>query len=183
MAAGLLIVDVQNDYFSGGKMELVGMEAACKNIRQLLSLFRASNLPVIFIQHISVRPNATFFLPGTKGAEIHQSILPIGSEPVFVKHFPNSFRETGLLEYLRKQQLNELVICGAMSHMCIDTTTRAAFDLGYACTVVADACATRDLAYDGQTISDNNVQLAYMAALNGTFARVTETKSIVDQYK
>ena len=180
MKPTLLIVDVQNDYFQGGEMELFKMEAAGKNIEALLSYFRANNYPVVFIQHLATKPNAAFFIPGTIGAEIHQSIFPLKDEAVFIKHYPNSFRETGLNEYLRKLNLNELIICGAMSHMCIDTTTRAAFDLGFSCTVIADACATRDLVFDQQKIDATSVHLAYMAALNSTFAKVIGTHQFLE---
>jgi nicotinamidase-related amidase len=176
MGPTLLIVDVQNDYFQGGRMELVKMEEACENVRGLLSFFRVKEYPIVFIQHIAIKPQATFFLPGTLGAEIHKSIWPVESEPVLVKHFPNSFRETSLLDCLQTQGSNELVICGAMSHMCIDTTTRAAFDLGFSCTLIEDACATRDLLYNGQKVCAKDVQASFMAALNGTFAKVLSTK-------
>jgi Amidases related to nicotinamidase len=180
MKPTLLIVDVQNDYFPGGKMELFEMNAAAANIAILLAYFRKNQLPVIFIQHIATRPNATFFLPETQGAEIHDSIRPTDLEPVFVKHYPNSFRETRLDEYLHKENLRELVICGAMSHMCIDTTTRAAFDLGYSCTVIADACATRDLSYNNESVDATRVHLSFMAALNGTFANVISTEKYLE---
>jgi len=180
MKPTLLIVDVQNDYFQGGKMELFKMEAAGENIETLLSYFRTNNYPVVFIKHHATKPDATFFIPGTIGAEIHQSILPRKDEAVFIKHYPNSFRETGLNEYLRTHKLNELIICGAMSHMCIDTTTRAAFDLGYSCTVIADACATRDLDFDQQRIDATSVHLSYMAALNGTFSKVISTLQFLE---
>ncbi len=181
MKPTLLIIDVQNDYFQGGKMELFEMDEACKNIKRLLSYFRTNGYPVIFIQHISIKPQATFFLPKTTGSEIHKSILPIESETVIVKHYPNSFRETELLNYLQNNSLNELVICGAMSHICIDTTTRAAFDLGCLCTVIDDACATRNLEYKNQKVKAADVHLAYMAALNGTFAKVVSTDEYLDE--
>lgn len=179
MKPTLLIVDIQNDYFTGGKMELVGMEPATSNALKLLSHFRKNNLPVIFIQHLSIRPNASFFIPNTAGAEIHESIRPLAEETVIVKHFPNSFRETNLHQFLQAQNLAELVICGAMSHMCIDTTTRAAADLGYSCKLIADACATRDLVFDGQKVQAGQVQIAYMAALNGSFAQVISTEQFL----
>lgn len=180
MKAALLIVDIQNDYFSGGKMELVGMDAACANALELLTTFRENHYPVIFIQHLAIKPNATFFIPGTTGAEIHHSIKPQNDETVIIKHYPNSFRETNLHKYLQEQGLTELIICGAMTHMCIDTTTRAATDLGYTCTLIADACATRDLIFDGKQVPANQVQTAYLAALNGTFANVVSTGHFVN---
>lgn len=182
MKPTLLIVDVQDDYFLNGKMELFEMEAAGKNVEKLLSCFRSKNYPVVFIQHLAIKPTATFFIPGTSGADIHKSITPLETETVIIKHFPNSFRETGLHEYLQKQNSNDLVICGAMSHMCIDTTTRAAADLGYSCTLIADACATRDLVYNEQTVKATDVQTAFMAALNGTFAKVIGTERYLKEF-
>lgn len=180
MKPTLLVVDVQNDYFPSGKMKLFEMNTAASNVASLLSHFRINQFPVVFIQHIATKTNATFFLPKTAGAEIHESARPTDSEPVFVKHYPNSFRETGLNEYLQKENLRDLVICGAMSHMCIDTTTRAAFDLGYSCTVIADACATRDLIYNNEKVDATQVQLSFMAALNGTFAKVISTEEYLE---
>ncbi len=182
MKPTLLIVDIQNDYFVGGKMELTGMDVACENALKLLSWFRSKNYPIVFIQHLATKPNATFFIPGTSGAEIHQSIMPFSNETVIVKHFPNSFRETTLHQYLQEQGLNNLIICGAMSHMCIDTTTRAAADLGYACTLIADACTTRDLVFDGKKVQAEQVQTAYMAALNGSFAQVISTEHFLTTF-
>lgn len=168
----LLLIDIQNDYFPGGNMELHQMEAATDKASQLLALFRNRNLPVVHVQHLSVRPNATFFIPGTQGVDIHPSVLPLYGETIVQKNFPNSFRQTNLQDVLQSQQINELVICGAMSHMCIDTTTRAACDLGYQVTLIHDACATRNLIFNEEVVQASSVQTAYMAALNGSFARV-----------
>lgn len=129
----LLVIDVQNDYFPGGQMELANMAEATRNIKKLISFFRGTRHPVIFIQHLAVKPNASFFIPGTKGAEIHESVKPLRSEPVIVKNFPNSFRNTSLQNYLQDIQIKELVICGAMSHMCIDTPFN---NIPYICSVI-----------------------------------------------
>ena len=172
MRPTLLIIDIQNDYFEGGKMELVKMEAATKNAEKILFYFRKNNLPIVFIQHLATKPNASFFIAGTSGAEIHESIRPQGNEIVIIKNFPNSFRDTNLQKHLQTLDSTDLVICGAMSHMCIDTTTRAAADLGYSCKLISDACATRDLVFNDQKAKADDVQVAYMAALDGTFAQV-----------
>ncbi len=179
----LIIIDIQNDYFAGGTMELVGMPEAAANARLLLDAYRAAGLPVLHVQHLAARPDATFFIPGTPGAEINQIVAPIASEPVVVKHFPNSFRETGLLDLLKSKQITNLAICGAMSHMCIDTTVRAAFDLGFTCTLAADACATRNLTFEGRVVPAADVHAAYMAALSLPFARVTTTATIIEELK
>ena len=172
MTLALLLVDIQNDYFPGGTMELVGSPAAGARARALLEAFRKAGRPVIHIQHLALRPGATFFLPGTAGAELHPSVTPLPGEPVFQKHFPNSFRETPLLEHLRGLGITQLVVAGMMTHMCIDTTVRAAFDLGFQCQLAQDACATRDLTRAATTVPAAQVQAAFLAALDGTFAQV-----------
>lgn len=172
MDTALLIIDIQNDYFPGGAMELVGSEAAAQRAASVLATCRARGLPIVHVQHLSVRPGATFFRPDTPGAEIHPLVAPLAGETVIRKHYPNAFRETTLLEHLRAHDVGRLVIGGMMTHMCIDTTTRAAADLGFECVLVHDACATRDLAFGGRTVSAADVQAAYVAGLNGLFAKV-----------
>jgi len=178
MNQALLLIDIQNDYFPGGAMELAGSPLAGVQAGKLLQAFRQESLPIIHIQHISTRQGATFFLPNTGGAEIHESVAPKTGETVFQKNYPNSFRETPLLEHLRKLEVTQLVIAGMMTQMCIDTTTRAAADLGFKCLLAHDACATKALSFDGSTVSAENVQTAFLAALNGLFAQVLPVEEI-----
>lgn len=178
MATALLLVDIQNDYFAGGAMEVIGSGVASARAATLLSAFRSRGYPIVHIQHIAKRAGATFFLPNTRGAEIHESVRPARDEPTFQKHFPNSFRETPLLEYLRDAGISELVIAGMMTHMCIDSTTRAAADFGFACSLASDACATRDLSFNGVLVAADAVQTAYLGALNGLFAKVRATDEL-----
>ncbi len=177
-ATALLLVDIQNDYFPNGAMELAGSVEAGRRAGVLLAEFRRKGLPVIHIQHVAARAGATFFLPETLGLEIHEFVSPKNGEPVFRKHYPNSFRETPLLEYLRDRKITDLVIAGMMTHMCIDTTIRAAADLGFACRLAHDACATRALSFNGASVSAGDVQTAYLAALNGLFAQVLSVDEI-----
>lgn len=179
MKPGLILIDIQNDYFVGGNMELSHMERAADQATKLLSFFRDANLPLFHIQHIATSSTATFFKPNTTGVEINECVLPQHEEIVIKKQFPNSFRDTDLLMNLKRSKVNDLVICGAMSHMCIDATTRAAFDLGFNCIVIEDACATRDLQYKGVTIEAGQVHGAFMAALSALYAKVIS----VDAYR
>ncbi len=180
MALALLLIDLQNDYFSGGTMELTGAEVAVANAAALLQAFRQCGRPVIHVQHIAKRPGATFFLPNSPGAQIHPAVLPARGEPVVTKHFPSSFRETDLLQKLRELKVSALAVAGMMTHMCVDTTVRAAADLGFECTLAHDACATKDLQLGGSSVGASQVQLAYLAALNGAFAKVLSTSEIVE---
>jgi nicotinamidase-related amidase len=180
MNTGLVIIDVQNDYFPGGKMELSGMENAAEKCRQILDSFRKKEAPVFHIRHIAARKDAAFLLPDTIGSKIHECVKPEDNEVVVVKHFPNSFRDTGLDDLLQNAGVKELVICGAMTHMCVDTTVRAAFDLGYACSVISDACATRDLEFEGKIVEAAAVQNAFMASLKIPFARLLTVKEFLE---
>ena len=174
------MIDIQNDYFSGGTMVLDGMEAAAKNALRLLDFFRAKNKPVFHTQHIATRQDATFFLPTTIGGEIQYTAAPEDGEPVIQKLYPNCFRETPLQAMLEDMEITHLTICGAMSHMCIDSSVRAASDLGFKCRVVSDACATRDLEFEGEMIKASQVHAVSMAALAFAFAEVVKTEDIVN---
>jgi len=179
MKQGLILIDIQNDYFTGGNMELVGMEQAAHNAALVLQKSREEHLSIIHIQHISIRPGSTFFLPDTHGAEIHGSVAPLPGEIIIQKYFPNSFRDTDLLSILKKSGVESVVICGAMSHMCVDATTRAAFDFGFRCTVIEDACATRNLVFKGMTIEAGIVHAAFMAALSFPYAKVVSAYEFI----
>lgn len=172
MNTALLLIDIQNDYFPGGAMELVGSSEAGEQARTLLEAFRSRSLPVIHVQHISTRPGASFFVPGTAGVEIHACVAPREGETLIRKNYPNSFRDTSLLQHLRDSQITRLVVAGMMTHMCIDSTVRAAGDLGFECVLAHDACATRALSFGGTTVPAATVHAAFLAALNGLFARV-----------
>jgi nicotinamidase-related amidase len=175
----LLLVDIQREYFPGGAMPLDSPAEAAGQARTLLAHFRYNHLPAIFVQHVSHDPEATSFRLGSPGVSLYTSIRPLPGEAVVRKHYPNSFRETNLLELLRTDEVSRLVICGMMTHMCIDATTRAAFDHGFSCIVAADACATRDLSFAGETVPSAMVQRAFLAALDGTYGKVMSTGEIV----
>lgn len=175
MNKALLIIDIQNDYFDNGAMTLVGAEKACDNARLMLDKFRSENFPVVHVQHLATRPTATFFLPNTFGVEIHKNIQPMEQEKIITKYYPNSFRKTELLDYLKSKSITDLVICGMMTHMCVDATTRAAKDFGFNCVVIGDACATKDLEINGHLVKSTEVHHSFLAALNYFYAIVKTT--------
>jgi nicotinamidase-related amidase len=181
MNTALILIDIQNDYFSGGPMELENSLDASEQAKRLLSFFREHNLPLVHIQHIATRPTATFFQPNTPGVGHHPNVLPRPGETTIQKHFPNSFRETRLLEHLRNAKIERLVVAGMMTHMCVDATVRAATDFGFQCLTAADACATRPLTHGGITVPAASVHHAFLAALNGTYGTVLGTAEILSQ--
>lgn len=175
MNQALLIIDVQNDYFEGGRNELSNPVSALDNIVKALSLFREKNLPVIHVQHINVREGAVFFLPDTDGVKIHEKLTPLQNEHLVTKHAPSSYLGTNLATILKEKGITNLVVCGMMSHMCVNTTVRACMDYGIKVTLLADACTTRDLEFDGKVIPAKTVHDVSMASLNGVFADVIKT--------
>ncbi|MDP2794907.1 MAG: cysteine hydrolase family protein [Sulfurisoma sp.] len=179
MNTALLLIDIQNDYFPGGAMEVPGSVAAAERAGMLLAACRQRRLSVVHVRHVSKRAGAGFFLPDTPGAEIHAGVAPVDGETVIVKHFPNSFRDTPLLDHLQSLGAERLLICGMMTQMCIDATTRAAFDLGFQCLVAADACAARPQGFGGRTVAAEDVHTAFLAALNGIYAKVLPTDELV----
>lgn len=179
MSKALILIDLQNDYFESGAMPLVGAEQASLNAQQLLKQFRAHKQAVVHIQHVSSRPEATFFLPETNGVAIHDHVKPMADEKVIVKHFPNSFRETDLLDHLQSLAISDVVICGMMTHMCVDATTRAAKDYGFNIEVIGDACATRDLEINGQAVVARDVHNSFLAALNYFYSSVKTTNDFL----
>src|SRR5699024_10566987 len=141
----IVVVDIQNDYFPGGKYELVGIEKAARNAARVIEAARRKGQRIIHVQHIFPSHEAPFFTPDSEGIEINATVTPRENETVVVKNHPNSFLKTDLKWILDADGIEDVVVVGAMSHMCIDATVRAASDYGYKTTVVQDACATRDL--------------------------------------
>lgn len=168
MQQALIIIDVQNDYFSQGKMPLDHPEQALTNILVLQTVFRQQNKPIFYIQHINTRTDATFFIANSNGVAIHPHLLPIAgeNEKIIIKHLPNSFKATSLQADLVEQGVKQLVICGMMTHMCVDSTTRQAAELGYQPILIADACTTRDLVFQLSIVPAKQVQTAFMSALS-----------------
>ncbi|WP_143305299.1 cysteine hydrolase family protein [Chitinophaga vietnamensis] len=179
MKQALIIVDVQNDYFKGGLMELSGAETVADNIGRILEHCRLQGMLVVHVQHIDNSSHPAFFFPNTEGARINNRVLPAAGEKVITKHTPNSFQHTDLLPYLRNNNITDLLITGMMTHVCIDATTKAAKDFGFNCTVIGDACATRDVEVLGNKVKAVDVQNAMLAALSFYYATIRTTSEMM----
>ncbi|MEP1522187.1 cysteine hydrolase family protein [Ascidiaceihabitans sp.] len=167
----LLLVDIQNDYFEGGLWPLHQMDRVTHTAAAILAKARKTGRQVIHVLHEGAS-DAPFFRPGTQGAKIHDSVAPVSGETVVLKHRPNSFHETELLDILRKTGVTRVQIIGAMAQMCIDATARAARDFGFEVEVVADAVAAKSVVWNGHNVSASDVHAAFMASLSGTYATV-----------
>jgi len=174
----LLVIDIQKDYFPGGKYPLVEPLAAAKKAYILLQCFREHGGQHVHIQHISLEPDASFFIKGDSGSDIHDAAAHFEGEPIVYKHYPNSFRETNLLEMLKEWGIERIVITGMMTHMCVDATARAAADFGFKVIIADDACATRDLKYGDTTIPADHVHKAFLAALK-SYGDVMNSEEII----
>jgi nicotinamidase-related amidase len=181
MSTALLLLEIQNDYFPNGRIPLEKSLEASGKAQLLLQTYREKKYPIIHVQHISTHPDAAYFLPCTKGAEFNISVQPLKNEVIIKKHYPNSFKDTTLLAYLRKNQINHLVISGMMTQMTVDSTVRAAYDLGFVCTILHDACAAHQLEFEQTMISAQHVHYAFLAALEPTYASIISTESFLQK--
>jgi nicotinamidase-related amidase len=153
-STALVIIDIQQFYFPGGSVPLVNPEAAAEKAATLLSWFRENHKPVVHVGHIS-----------RTGSEFHPLVQPTPGEKVIMKKEVNAFLNTDLEQFLRTNYIKYLVLCGMQTHMCLEGATRAAHDLGFSCSVAADACATRDLTFGETTVKASDVHAATLAAL------------------
>jgi nicotinamidase-related amidase len=159
LPSALLIIDVQDFYFPGGKLPLSNPEKASRKASELLKLYRSQKLPVIHVQHKG-------------GGKIHENVAPLAGEKVITKEEANSFSGTDLLDYLKFLEVKRLMICGMQTHMCVEAAVRAAYDYGFMCFIVQDACATRELKWNDQTISAADVHASTLASLNRYYGSV-----------
>ncbi|MCX7072769.1 MAG: cysteine hydrolase family protein [Gammaproteobacteria bacterium] len=141
--AALLVIDLQNEYLKGA-LKLDQIERAVTETQKLLALARANGVPVFHFQH-KTGPGAPIFDPTGPFFGLIDAVKPAAGETVIEKNYPNCFTATGLAEALKASGRSEVILAGAMTHMCISATARSATDHGFRATVVADACATRPL--------------------------------------
>lgn len=175
----LIVVDFQNEYEADGKLPLEKLDQAVANATRVIGAARQAGEMIVHIRHETPGSDDAPFAVGTTGTKIIDAVAPVAGETVLTKHYPNSFRDTGLKALLDEAGIEDVVIVGAMSHMCIDATARAAFDFGYTVTVVGDACATRALSIDGVEVPATHVHAAFMAALAFAYATVVSTTDLL----
>ncbi|MBX3548569.1 MAG: cysteine hydrolase [Xanthobacteraceae bacterium] len=170
--SAVVIIDAQNEYLNG-KLPLPGVEAALDNIAILLKAARAANAPVIHVQHKGRAGG--LFDPGADAFKLAPQAASQSGEAIVEKPLPNSFAQTNLQDVLAKTGRKSLIVAGFMTHMCVSSTVRAALDLGYRTTVVADAAGTRDLPdpTGGPALSAAELHRAALAGLADRFAIVT----------
>jgi len=167
----LLLIDIQDFYFPGGRLQLENPEVAGMNAGLVLDQFRKNDLPVFHVRHN--------FEPG---GNIHQYVKPLNSESVISKDQVNAFLDTDLLEMLQADSIQQIVVCGMQTHMCVEAAVRAAHDFGFSCLLVSDACATRALQYEEHIIPAKNVHFSTIKSIQGTYARIITTEALLADF-
>lgn len=177
MTKVLLIVDLQEEYFPGGGVPLPHIAPAAENVARLLAHFREAGAPVVHVMHDSGAKDGAFSQTSISW-RLHHAAEPQSGENVIVKNHPNAFRLSWLHTTLQSMNVTELVIVGAQTQLCIDSTARSAVDFGYPTSVVGDACAAGDLEWNGEKIPAEQVQRTFLAAL-GAVLKVATTAEIL----
>jgi len=179
----LILIDIQNDYFPGGALPLEKPEATARNAALLLKAFREQELPIIHIRH-AMPPEvpAPFLQSNTPGADIHPLVAPLSGEDVFTKHLPSAFSSQELAPRLQALGIRKLLLSGIMTHMCVSATARAAMERGFEVSIISDACTTRELEFEGQTLAANTVHASHLAALQGLVAQVINTRECLASF-
>ena len=136
--SALILIDIQNTYRKG-VMQLTNVEPAILEAQKLLNMARALKVPVIHIQH-DAGVGSPYDVTADIGA-IAAEVAPIAGEKVIVKNYPNAFVQTSLDAELKALGVQNIVLAGFMTHMCVNSTAHGAFNLGYAPTIVASATA------------------------------------------
>jgi nicotinamidase-related amidase len=167
----LLLIDIQDFYFPGGKMELVNPEPAARKAAVILNEFRKEGLIIVHVRHNS-----------EPGGEINNIVKPLQGEKVISKNEVNSFLGTDLLDYLKSRNVKTLIICGMQTHMCVEAATRAGSDLGFKCILIHDACATRDLKFNEKIIKAEDVHYSTLSTLKN-YASVVSADEFLANFK
>lgn len=168
----LIIIDIQNFYFPEGSLPLFEPERAAENAKCLLTFFREQNMMVIHVKHNT-----------NSGAEIHNLVSPTKNEKIISKDKANAFVGTDLLDYLKNNEITDLILCGMQTHMCLEAATRAASDYGFSCIVIEDACTTQDLNYGDITVKAKDVHFSTLSTLKGTYAKILTTQEYLEFVK
>lgn len=150
----LLLIDIQDYYFTGGKHELVNPEKAVKEAEKILKFFRTKGDEIIHVKHIA-----------KSEGDIYTSVSPLNSEKVITKSEVSCFNGTDLLQYLKEKEIKNLVICGMTTQMCVEAAVRAGYDYGFKIILISDACATKDQIYDEKRIKAEDVHNSTLVAL------------------
>lgn len=170
----LLVIDVQNEYFSG-KLPVSYPEDSFPNILKAMDEAAAHRIPSIIIQHTAPNPNSSTFVKDSPAWQIHPEVLSKPHLAIVEKNLPGSFTGTDLEAILQKEAIDRITICGYMTQMCCDTTARQAFHLGYPVEFLSDATGTLDIANEAGQIKAEELHRAILVTQAMRFSKVMST--------
>lgn len=175
MKTALLVIDVQNEYFTG-KLNVTYPSGSLANILKAMDASSAGNIPVIVIQHAATSPESPVFRKGSHGWELHPEVASKQHSIIIEKNLPGSFTGTNLEEYLKREQINRLVISGYMTQMCCDTTARQAFHMGYEVIFLSDATGTLSIKNYAGEVTAEELHRSILITQAMRFSKVMETE-------
>ncbi|MGE5580878.1 MAG: cysteine hydrolase family protein [Bacillota bacterium] len=170
----LLIIDVQVDMFRESNPVAKGPELLA-TIKGLIAKARDSGVPVIYVKHSGSK---RFLVEGTPGFEIHPEIAPIQGDLIVVKRTPCAFNGTNLKEELDRRGIRNLTITGIQSELCVDTTCRSAYNLGYRVVLVEDGHST----FNTPDLPAEAISRHHNRVLGSWFAEVMKASDAAGQW-
>jgi nicotinamidase-related amidase len=175
MKRALLVIDVQNVYFSEG-LKVVHPAGSLDNILKAMDEAAARSIPVIVIQHSAATPLSKGFQKGSTSWKLHPEIEHRPRSILIEKTFPGSFTGTNLESWLRERQIDTVAIAGYMTQMCCDTTARQAFHLGFAVEFLSDATGTLAISNSAGSVTAEELHRAILVTQAMRFSKVMTTK-------
>ena len=174
MPRALLVIDVQNEYFTGG-LPVSHPPGSLENILAAMDAAQAKGVPVVLIQHHSQQSDAPFFVPDSPAWELLPQVAQRPHDYLIHKTMPGSFHRTDLEPWLRSREVDTITICGYMTHICCDTTARQAFHRGFGVEFLSDATGTLALDNQGGKVTAEELHRAVLAIQAMRFSRVLTT--------
>jgi nicotinamidase-related amidase len=182
MKRALLVIDVQNEYFTG-KLPVSHPPGSLDHILTTIEAARKQGIPVVVVEHLALKPDAPTFRQGSSGADLHGEIVRRGWDLKVTKNLPGSFTGTPLESWLRAQQVDTLVICGYMTQMCCDTTARQGFHLGFNVEFLSDATGTLDFNNSAGAVLAEELHRAILVTQQARFSKIMTTQAWMDSIK
>jgi len=182
MKRALLVIDVQNEYFTG-KLPIAHPPGSLDNIVKAMEQARKSGIPVVVVQHTSPQKDAPVFRKGSEGWNLHPRIAAQAYDHLIEKNLPGSFTGTDLESWLRERKIDTIVIAGYMTQMCCDTTARQAFHVGLAVECLSDATGTLPVSNKAGSVTAEELHRAILVTQAMRFSKVMTTDQWIESLK
>lgn len=180
MKRALLVIDVQNEYFTG-KMPIAYPHGSIDNVVKAMETASNNQIPVIVIQHTAPQPDSKTFVKGSEGWKLHSDIEARPCDLLVEKNLPGSFTDTILESWLREKGIDTVVVVGYMTQMCCDTTARQAVHLGFKVEFLSDATGTLHVSNYAGTVTAEELHKAILVTQAMRFSKVMTTQQWMEE--